>query len=235
MNERRSQAYSVPTGRPFLLAELRTKLASVGDAVTNLWNDAHPAEYEDVADELYAAFRTAANLAPPKSHTGCDIHPDGAVDPEAPQGWARCLLCNEARRRGMRPSDVPPPARTNPLGYPIPNGPYDLALLRHFLSSANSLSFSLTLRSDFSEFEEMADTLHEAFCVARELSRPRNTSGCNTHPGAPTDPTAGGACLFCVAAARRRADQAAGVPTLLLRAKPGLKRRGSAGQRRPTG
>ncbi|WP_282206809.1 hypothetical protein [Kitasatospora fiedleri] len=224
----------MPAGRPFLLAELRTKMASIGDAVTGLWSDSHPAEYDDVADELYAVFRTAANLAPPKSHTGCRTHPDGAVDPEAPQGWTRCLLCNEARRRGMHPADVPPPARTNPLGYPIPDGPYDLELLRQLLSHANSLSFSLSLRSEFSEFEEMADVLHQAFCVARELSRPRNTSGCNIHPGAPTDPTANGACLFCVGAARRRADEKAGVPLLIPRRPAGLKRRVRTGPARET-
>ncbi|MFD4659708.1 hypothetical protein ACFWP2_29245 [Kitasatospora sp. NPDC058444] len=222
----RSQSYSVPTGRPFLLGELRSKVASIGDAVLGLWADAHPAEYEPVADDLYAAFRTAANLAPPRSRTGCTTHPDGAVDPEAPQGWTRCLLCNSARRRGTHPADVPPPARTNSLGYPVPDGPYDLPLLRHHLDAVNHLSYSLSLRSSDSEFAEVADALHQAFCVARELSRPRNTSGCNIHPGAPTDPTAGDACIFCMGVERRRAAERAGIPVLVPRSPSVLARRG---------
>ncbi len=34
-----------------------------------------------------------------QSGTGCDTHPDGAVDPEPPDGWGHCLHCNINRRR----------------------------------------------------------------------------------------------------------------------------------------
>ncbi len=230
----RSQTYSVPTGRPFLLNELRSKLASIGDAVRGLWVDAYPAEYEAVTDDLYVAFRVASNLAPPRSRTGCPVHPDGAVDPEAPQGWTRCLLCNSARRRGTHPDNIPPLARTTGLGYPVPDGPYDLTRLREQMNTVNDLSHSLSLRSADTEFAEVADALHEGFCIARELSRPRNTSGCEIHPGAPTDPTADGACVFCAGAARRRAAERDGIPVIVPRpASPVRRGRSRPGVRRP--
>ncbi|MEV4193586.1 hypothetical protein AB0J65_19670, partial [Streptomyces toxytricini] len=96
------RGYSVPTGRPYALRELQAALGSLGDHLRDLYEGAHPTEYEAVADALYTAFRTAAGLAPAKSHTGCPEHPDGALDPEAPDGWGRCLICNDRRRRGLR-------------------------------------------------------------------------------------------------------------------------------------
>ena len=217
MNEtRRGQQYTVPTGRPFLLGELRTKLAAIEGSVRALYADAHPAELETVADETYLLFTIARNLAPAKTYTGCDRHPNGAIDPEAPEGWTRCLLCNEARRRGTTAAGVPGPAsRTSNLGYPVPEGPYSFELLKQLLRRTTEVAYGLSLRSSDAEFTELADTVHQSFIVARELSRPRNTSGCDIHPGAPTDPTADNACLFCTADRRRRLNQRDGVPVMI--------------------
>lgn len=229
MNEtRRGQQYAVPPGRPFLLGELRTKLAAIEGVVRALYADAHPAELEPVADETYLLFTIARNLAPSKTYTGCDRHPNGAIDPEAPQGWTRCLLCNEARRRGTASTAIPAPARTTPLGYPVPEGPYSFDVLKQYLRRTTEIAYALTLRSSDAEFTELADTVHQAFIVSRELSRPRNTSGCDRHPGAPTDPTADNACLFCAADRRRRLNQRDGVPVMIDR----LPRRGTVRPRR---
>lgn len=205
----------MPTGRPFLLGEFRTKLAAIETAARSLYEDAHPAEIEVVADESYLLFQIARNLAPARTYTGCDRHPNGAIDPEAPVGWTRCLLCNESRRRGMATVDIPGVARTNGLGYPVPDGPYTFDMLKVFLRRTSELSYEVSLRSSDADFSELADSVHRTYIVARELSRPRNTSGCDIHPGAPTDPAADGACLFCVADHRRRRNQRAGVPVMI--------------------
>lgn len=212
---RRNQRFAVPTGRPFLLGEFRTKLAAIDGSVRALYADSHPAELELVADELYLLFNIARNLAPARTYTGCDRHPNGAIDPEAPQGWTRCLLCNDARRRGTVSGELPAASRANALGYPIPVAPYSFELLQQFVRLTSEQAYSLSLRSTDAEFSLLADTVHQSFIVARELSRPRNTSGCDVHPGAPTDPTADGACLFCVSDRQRRLDEQNGVPVML--------------------
>jgi len=218
---RRNQRHTVPTGRPFLLGEFRTKLAAIESSVRGLYQEAHPAELEVVADETYLLFQTARSLAPPRTYTGCERHPNGAIDPEAPLGWTRCLLCNEARRRGTATADIPAAARTNGLGYPVPDGPYTFDLLKEYLRRLSELSYDVSLRSGDADFAELADAVHRAFIVARELSRPRNTSGCDIHPGAPTDPTADGACLFCTADRRRLRNQRDGVPVMIDRIRTG--------------
>ncbi|QMU75470.1 hypothetical protein GXW83_06650 [Streptacidiphilus sp. PB12-B1b] len=227
MNDtRRNQRYAVPTGRPFLLGEFRTKLAALDGTVRALYADSHPAELEVVTDELYLLFTVARNLAPARTYTGCDRHPNGAIDPEAPQGWSRCLLCNDARRRGTAVADLPAVApRANALGYPIPAPPYTFELLQRFVRTTGDLAYGLSLRSADAEFSQLADAVHQAFIVARELSRPRNTSGCEVHPGAPTDPTADGACLFCVSDRQRRLDLQNGVPVILERPARGIRPR----------
>lgn len=124
-----SRGYSVPTGRPYALKELQAALGSLGDHLRELYDGAHPAEYEAVADALYTAFQTAAGLAPAKSYTGCSEHPNGALDPEAPDGWGRCLICNDRRRLGLRAQGVrgaraaaaPPAGEQRRLGYPVPD------------------------------------------------------------------------------------------------------------------
>lgn len=172
-------------------------MATVTDAAANLDEFAHPLEWEELADRLHEAFRTAANLAPPKTATDCRHHPLGAVDPEAPEGWSRCLLCNDRRRRTLRgaPPAPAPARRRGDLGYPVPPPPYDHSQLRDRLRRASDVLYQLDLASPDEHFMVMADVMHEAFCIARELSRPRNTSGCEKHPGGPKEPD--GACLLC--------------------------------------
>jgi hypothetical protein len=52
----------------------------------------------------------------------------------------------------------------------------------------------------------LADLVHSAFIVTRELSRPRASSGCPRHPGAPVDEDAPGGprCMFCQGRERLR-------------------------------
>lgn len=188
-----SRGYSVPTGRPYALKELQASLGSLGDHLRELYDGSHPAEYDGIADALYVAFQTAAGLAPAKSYTGCPEHPNGALDPEAPEGWGRCLICNDRRRLGRRLQGgrtAGPAGEQRRLGYPVPEGPYTLPALRACLRTVEDQRFHLSLSSPAEDFVRIADDLHRAFIVARELSRPRNASGCSEHPGAPIDPDA---------------------------------------------
>ncbi|MEU4210791.1 hypothetical protein AB0F13_12495 [Streptomyces sp. NPDC026206] len=88
------------------LRELQSALSTASDIAFSL--DATPAPHE--ADQLLDALRralSAANaLGAGIGATGCSEHPRGAVDPlyrdkddPLPQGWGRCLLCNDRRRR----------------------------------------------------------------------------------------------------------------------------------------
>lgn len=221
----RNRSQPIPARRPYLRSELHSKLAPLSDQVANLWDGAHPLEYEEIADGLYAVFRTASNLAPQKSYTGCTEHPNGALDPEAPDGWGLCLICNDRRRQGAR---VMPSAGTGAAqrrgGYPVPEPPFTLQRLVECMRELNELAFSLELTSPTSAYATVADRLHEAFCVARELARPRNVSGCAKHPGAPLDADAppGEECLFC--AGERRRQALAGNPVTLPPVRRGERR-----------
>lgn len=197
-------AYRVPTKRPFLLRELRSRLPSVDDRIKNLPGYGDPTEYDAIADSLYQVFTTARNLAPSRHSTNCAIHPNGAVDPESPMGWGQCLLCNSNRRIGD------PRARqavsNMPLQYEVPPPPYSHDLLLERMRQINDAVFELHYRSSDEEFALAADLMHGAFIIARELSRPRSSSRCPRHPGAPLDPAAPGGprCLFCAVAETRR-------------------------------
>ncbi|MFJ3517220.1 MULTISPECIES: hypothetical protein [unclassified Streptomyces] len=240
--QQRSRGYSVPAGRPYALKELQANVGALGDRITDLYDGAHPAEYDPIADALYVAFQTAAALAPAKSYTGCSEHPNGALDPEAPDGWGRCLICNDRRRLGQRiqggrtggPSG--PAAEQRRLGYPVPEGPFTLEVLRRFLRTIDEQRFHLTLGSPDQDFVRIADDLHRAFIVARELSRPRNASGCAEHPGAPIDPDAppGEACIFC-AGRKRRAQRSPQTPEMLPRIRRGERRQLQRRFERPPG
>jgi hypothetical protein len=190
-------SYRVPSGLPFRLAELRTKLAALGGSVGELDARSHPLEWDAAADHLYETFRVAANIAPPKTATDCARHPAGAIDPEAPEGWSRCLLCNDRRRRATR-GPIPPPAprfKRGDLGYSVPPPPFSAERVHQTLRVVNDLLYPMGITSPQEDFEPVADALHEAFCIARELSRPRNESGCARHAGGPRD--LDGACLLC--------------------------------------
>ncbi|MET9319872.1 hypothetical protein ABZX75_06685 [Streptomyces sp. NPDC003038] len=239
MEQHRSRGYSVPTGRPYALKELQANIGALGDRVKDLYDGAHPAEYDGVADALYVAFQTAAALAPAKSYTGCSEHPNGALDPEAPDGWGRCLICNDRRRLGRRLQGgraASASSEQRRLGYPVPEPPYTLDGLRHHLRTIEEQRFHLTLGSPDQDFVRIADDLHRAFIVARELSRPRNASGCSEHPGAPIDPDAppGEGCIFC-AGRKRRAQRSAQIPEMLPRIRRGERRQLQRRFERPPG
>ncbi len=63
---------------------------------------AETADLADIVNEVaYSDPPPALHVVETPSATGCDRHPAGAVDPEAPDG-SRCLLCNTESRRGTR-------------------------------------------------------------------------------------------------------------------------------------
>ncbi|MEW1699441.1 hypothetical protein [Streptomyces sp. NPDC091278] len=203
MDSPQHSAYRVPTKRPFLLNELRSRLPSVDDRFRALSGCGDPTEYDAIADSLYQVFLTARNLAPSRNSTDCSTHPNGPVDPESPQGWGQCLFCNSNRRAG-NPRARQEVANT-PLQYEVPPPPYTHEALLERMRQINDISFELSYRSPDDDFAIAADLVHGAFIIARELSRPRSSSRCSRHPGAPIDPAAAGGprCLFCAAAEHR--------------------------------
>lgn len=193
--------------------EMGRKHPGIDDRLIYLPDPADPTEYEAVADALWDLFLTVRNLAPPRSATGCSDHPTGPVDTEAPEGWGRCLLCNQRRRVG-RPHVK---AATHEPGsvWATPAPPYSHAMLMEIRKTLNNAIQDLDYRSPEQAFQNVADLVHAAFVISRELSRPR-TSGCQLHPGAPVDPTAAGGpkCMFCLGRERR---QQLGPPAVAVR------------------
>ncbi|EST37906.1 hypothetical protein N566_10470 [Streptomycetaceae bacterium MP113-05] len=191
-------------------------MPGIDDQVRALGGTAGPEEYESVADLLWNVFLVARELAPTRSRTGCEVHPDGPVDPLAPEGWTRCLLCNRNRRIGDPSTPGVEAVRTAGLRYEAPKPPYTADSLGEAMRRISELVLDLGYGSSDAEFARLAEVVHQAFVMARELSRPRAASGCARHPGAPVDPTAaetgGAACLFCRGDEQRRDRQGPPVP-----------------------
>lgn len=218
-----STSYSVPTGRPLHLKDLHRKLPSISDQVRSLGSGGDPVEYDALADALHAAFKDAAELAPPRTLTGCADHPRGPVDPLAPEGWSRCLYCNSNRRRG-NPGVGRSPVQRGPGGYFVPEPPYNQQTLLATIRKIDDLVYDLGYRSTCAEFDAVVDAIHSAFIIARELSRPRNVAKCQRHPGAPVDVDVqdGPRCLFCRAEAAR--EKVKGAPKMLPQVRRGERR-----------
>lgn len=221
MDSSDASSFRVPPRRPLLMKELYSKLPGVDDRIRNLADPAAPAEYEDIADALYDVFITARNLAPDRNATGCDIHPSGPVDTEAPEGWTQCLLCNTRRRLG-RP-EVKAATTARQRTWTIPEPPYTRAVLDATMRELNDAVQDLDYRSADDAFAMVADMIHAAFSIAREMSRPLNSSHCTRHPGAPVDPDAldGPQCMFCQGEERRNR---VGLPNVVVRPSRPLPR-----------
>lgn len=209
-NPRRS--FRVPAKRPPLLQELKSRLRSVDVRWTDLHAASDPLLFDDLADFLDKLFTTAAELAPQRGGTDCPEHRKGPVDPEPPEGWGACLLCNLRRRRG-RLDRIPPPASRAP-GWTIPESPHTFEALAALISRIWDAVFELRLTSRPQEFTAVADLVHQAFVIARELSRPnRAAPGCPRHPGGPVESARdGGGCILCRVRERHGAD-----PVVILR------------------
>ncbi|MFJ9461061.1 hypothetical protein ACIRST_39080 [Kitasatospora sp. NPDC101447] len=95
-----SQKSFLPAGRVVGLADLRTKMATANDLAYHAALTSDPAEFQAVMEALHEAYWIAAALASRCTRTGCAEHPHGPVDPEAPDGWGQCLLCNSRRCSG---------------------------------------------------------------------------------------------------------------------------------------
>lgn len=90
----------VPAGRVVGLADLRARMATANDLAHDLTLTSAQADFQQVMEALHEAYWIAAELAKETSRTGCREHPQGPVDPIAPDGWGQCLLCNNRRRSG---------------------------------------------------------------------------------------------------------------------------------------
>ncbi|WP_179041195.1 hypothetical protein [Streptomyces acidiscabies] len=203
MDAEQHTSYRIPPRRPSLMAELHRQLPSVNDRINWLSALADPTEYEQITDDLYAVFITARDLAPVRNATGCSRHPNGPVDTEAPAGWGLCLLCNTSRRIG-NPSARAAPELQRSM-WVIPQPPYDHRALTGTMKTLNEAVADLGFCSPDLDFERVADLVHCAFWIARELARPPSESGCSQHPNAPIDHDAPGGpqCLFCLGRQRR--------------------------------
>ncbi|WNI20335.1 hypothetical protein [Actinacidiphila sp. ITFR-21] len=103
----REKSYRVPAGRVVGLTDLRARMATANDLAFHLELTSDTADFKAVMDALHEAYWIAAALASANTRTGCREHPHGPVDPEAPEGWGTCLLCNGRRRAGLtRPREV---------------------------------------------------------------------------------------------------------------------------------
>ncbi|MFI1839772.1 hypothetical protein [Streptomyces olivaceoviridis] len=226
-------SYRVPTGRPFLMREMHNKLPGIDDRIAMLPDPADPTEYEDIADALWDLFLVVKNLAPSPNATGCQRHPGGPVDTEAPAGWGRCLLCNHNRRISHPEAKKAMESATS--HWAVPDPPYDHTALMAARRALNETVVELDYRSSDQEFQKTADLVHAAFIITRELSRPR-VSGCQRHPGAPLDPAAPGGprCVLCVTREHR---ERVGPPTVRIRPSrpvpPTIRRLGTRAWDRP--
>ena len=101
------KTYRVPPGRVVGLRDLRARMATANDLAYHLELTSSQEQFQEVMEALHEAYWIAAALAASNSRTGCSEHPQGPVDPNAPDGWGRCLLCNSRRRAGLiRQRDV---------------------------------------------------------------------------------------------------------------------------------
>jgi len=180
----------VRSGLPYDLREVNAVLATVHARIDELDSSAPPETVDGAADEIFRLHTLLRNLGSRPSITGCPAHPEGAVDPIPPMGWGRCLLCNHRRRSSGAP--VPPP--TSPAGTVparrkmLPDFAHGLEELRSIMRTINDLVFDLKIESPPEAFDEIADYVHEAFCVAREFSRALPITGCKIHPQGAVDP-----------------------------------------------
>ncbi|MXM66754.1 hypothetical protein GR925_25815 [Streptomyces sp. HUCO-GS316] len=101
------KTYRVPAGRVVGLKDLRNRMATANDLAYHLELTSATEDFAAVMDALNEAYWIAAALASATTRTGCTEHPQGPLDPEAPEGWGKCLLCNSRRRSGLlRQRDV---------------------------------------------------------------------------------------------------------------------------------
>ncbi|MFF4292180.1 hypothetical protein ACFY0N_00820 [Streptomyces vinaceus] len=90
----------IPAARFVAYRDLQARLSAANELAYELNSASAPEEFQKVMDALNEAYWIAADLAHQRSRTGCTYHPHGAVDPEPPEGWGHCLICNGWRRSG---------------------------------------------------------------------------------------------------------------------------------------
>lgn len=96
----RQRTRVVASGVPHALRELHDAMRFADNRVFELTIESAPAAFDEAADAIYAAFSIAREISREPNVTGCSEHPRGPVDPLAPEGWGKCLLCNGRRRKG---------------------------------------------------------------------------------------------------------------------------------------
>lgn len=202
----------VRPGMAYSLRELRDALATASSTVDNLRPGSAPEAFDAAADELFRVLSAARDLGGDESFTGCPLHPNGAIDPLAPPGWGRCLLCNDRRRRstgfapvGERAAGPEPRGDVRRMFTDTATG---LQELHTAIRAINELMFPLGAESPASAFNEVIEIAYRAFYIARELSRPPSPTGCVIHPQGPVEhepPRGWGVCLLCNTIRRRRA------------------------------
>jgi len=91
----------IKPGLPRTLRDLHEAVGKASRTVFDLHTGSTPEQFDKAADELFAAFAIARDLARPENITGCPLHPQGATELNPPAGWGDCLICNTHRRRGQ--------------------------------------------------------------------------------------------------------------------------------------
>src|SRR3569833_3758075 len=87
------QRRRVRQGMPHDLRELHAALTTANSRVDDLDSRSPVEGFDGAADELFRVQNLARTLGSRESFTGCPHHPESAIDPLAPMGWGKCLIC----------------------------------------------------------------------------------------------------------------------------------------------
>ena len=211
----RTSSRAVRSGMSYHLAELNRVLPTIRRAVDGL-DALTPSEtFDRAADQMWRGVLVAREIASSATRTGCAEHPDGPEDPEPPENWSRCLICNIRRKRGTQNhrgfNDDHVRRRAPDKRDLIELVPIDvhqgLRELRDTMRDIDDRAFNLHLESPSYERDALADAMLRGFTLLRELARPVSLTGCVKHPeGAvdPAPPPGWGKCLHCNTEWKRR-------------------------------
>ncbi len=192
----RTSSRSVRSGMSYHLAELNRVLPTIRRAVDGLDAMTPSETFDRAADQMWRGVLIAREIASSATRTGCSEHPDGPEDPEPPEGWTRCLICNIRRKRGTQNhqnlTDDQARRRAPEKRDLVELVPVDvhqgLNELRNAMMDIDDRAFNLHLESPGYERDALADAMLKGFTLLRELARPVSLTGCARHPDGAVDP-----------------------------------------------
>lgn len=88
------------------LANVKIALRAATQTVNALDASSSTHAVRDAHTAIQRIARALQAIAHP-TLTSCTHHPHGPVDPDPPEGWSRCLLCNSRRRTANKADTIP--------------------------------------------------------------------------------------------------------------------------------